>query len=460
MDGSEVWLRSFETQSGAEERVCESLAEAGVTPRRSTGDLPPPGAGVVLIGRMTPGLYGWVSQASRSGQERVLAVGATGCDELEAESWRLLAAGASDVFAWDRVTDPAELIAARLRRWREIDRLTASAAVSGQLVGIAPALRAVSRQLVEIARFSAAPVLVEGETGTGKEVAARLIHQLDDRRATAELVVVDCSTIVADLSGSELFGHERGAFTHAVAARDGAVALADGGTLFLDEVGELPPRQQAELLRTLQEKTFKRVGSNAWRQSDFRLVCATNRDLEAAVESGAFRRDLFHRIAAWRCRMPPLAERREDVSLLVRHFLAAAEAHRATRDDLEVDPALLAVLVSRDYPGNVRELKNLVERIAGRHPGGATITVGDLPEDERPPADGPAADWRDAGFRGALRLALSRRVGLKEIGSAAAEAAVEIAVGEAEGNLQRAAERLGVTPRALQLRRAARLRAD
>jgi DNA-binding NtrC family response regulator len=158
--------------------------------------------------------------------------------------------------------------------------------------------------------------------------------------------------------------------------------------------------------------------------------------------------------------MPPLAERREDVSLLVRHFLAAAEAHRATRDDLEVDPALLAVLVSRDYPGNVRELKNLVERIAGRHPGGATITVGDLPEDERPPADGPAADWRDAGFRGALRLALSRRVGLKEIGSAAAEAAVEIAVGEAEGNLQRAAERLGVTPRALQLRRAARLRAD
>src|SRR5262249_683962 len=149
-----------------------------------------------------------------------------------------------------------------------------------------------------------------GESGTGKELIARLIHDLDSRPGKPPLVVVDCTTIVPGLSGSEFFGHERGAFTGAINTRDGAFALANGGTLFLDEIGELPQPMQAELLRVIQERKYKRVGSNAWQHTDFRLVSATNMDLESGVAKGAFRGDLYYRIAGWVCRTPPLRERK------------------------------------------------------------------------------------------------------------------------------------------------------
>src|SRR5678816_4688946 len=143
--------------------------------------------------------------------------------------------------------------------------------------------------------------LIAGESGTGKELVARLIHALDRREPKGPFVVLDCTTVSPELAGSEFFGHERGAFTTAVTAREGAFAMADGGTLFLDEVGELPLALQAELLRVIQERVYKRVGSNTWKQADFRLVCATNRDLAAEEAKGNFRLDLFHRIASSRC---------------------------------------------------------------------------------------------------------------------------------------------------------------
>src|SRR5262249_44123862 len=154
------------------------------------------------------------------------------------------------------------------------------------------------------------------------ELLARLIHELNAATKERSLVVVDCTTIVPELSGSEFFGHERGAFTGAVAARDGAFALADGGTLFLDEIGELPSHLQAQLLRVIEEGTYKRVGGNAWQRTNFRLVCATNRDLPRLVEAGKFRGDLYFRIASWVFRIPPLSERIEDILPLARHFLA------------------------------------------------------------------------------------------------------------------------------------------
>jgi transcriptional regulator with GAF, ATPase, and Fis domain len=295
-------------------------------------------------------------------------------------------------------------------------------------------------------------VLILGETGTGKELVARLIHTLDPRPGKRDLVVLDCATVVAELSGSEFFGHERGAFTGAVAPRDGAFALADGGTLFLDEVGELPVPLQAELLRAVQEGSYKRIGGNAWRTAAFRLLCATNRDLQAEIERHAFRRDLYYRLASVTCRLPALRERVEDVVPLARHFIAQL---RPGVPPPELDEPVREYLLARDYPGNVRDLRQLVTRIMARHVGPGPITAGDIPEGERPAVNGLGRDWRDPAFEGAIRRAVAQGAGLRDIGRAAAETAVSVAVGE-EGSLQRAARRLGVTDRALQMRRAAR----
>jgi transcriptional regulator with GAF, ATPase, and Fis domain len=294
-------------------------------------------------------------------------------------------------------------------------------------------------------------VLILGETGTGKEQVARLIHQLDGRPDKGELVLVDCTTIVPELAGSELFGHERGAFTSAVGARDGAVALADGGTLFLDEVGELPPGLQPQLLRVTQEQTYKRVGGNAWRRTAFRLVCATNRDLLAEEAAGRFRRDLYYRIAGWVCRLPALSERREDILPLVRHFMAQL---RPGVEPPALDEPVRAFLLGRSYPGNVRDLRQLTARMLYRHVGPGPITVGDIPEEERPALLGEG-DWCDARFEQAIRQALGAGAGIREIRRVAEDTAVRLAIADEDGNLQRAAQRLGVTDRALQLRRAA-----
>ena len=257
--------------------------------------------------------------------------------------------------------------------------------------------------------------------------------------------------MVPSLSGSEFFGHERGAFTGAAASRDGAFALADDGTLFLDEVGELPLELQAQLLRVVQEKTFKRVGGNSWQRTDFRLVCATNRELLKEQGMGNFRSDLYYRIAAWKCHLPPLRERREDIIPLARHFMRQI----CSRDEPpELDRPVEDFLARREYPGNVRDLRQLVTRIMYRHVGKGPITVGDIPEEERLCTDIGQVSWCDDSFETAIRQAVSFGIGLKEIGRAAEDAAIRIAVSTEGNNLQRAAKRLGVTDRALQLRRA------
>jgi transcriptional regulator with GAF, ATPase, and Fis domain len=249
------------------------------------------------------------------------------------------------------------------------------------MVGGSQVWKLALRQIVEAACYTQEPVPLTGETGTGKELAANLIHSLDARRSKYDLVVLDCTTIVPDLSGSELFGHERGAFTGAISARDGAFAVADRGVLFLDEVGELPLGLQVQLLRVLQERTYKRVGSNSWHATDFRLVCATNRDLQHEVMRGRFRRDLYYRLASWKIHLPPLSERKEDILPLVYHYLqdGQAEGNRLT-----LDQAVEAYLVSRSYPGNVRDLKNLTLRLKARSAGSGRITLGDIPYEDRP----------------------------------------------------------------------------
>lgn len=298
--------------------------------------------------------------------------------------WPLLRAGASDVLAWDASATPAEDVVRRLRRWAAVDRLVASPLATDNLVGAGAAWQLLLREIVEMAAFGDASVLITGESGTGKELVARLVHALDPRRGDEQLVLLDCTTIVPSLAGSEFFGHEKGVFTGALASRDGAFALADRGTLFLDEVGELTPDLQAELLRVVQEGTYKRVGSNDWRTTGFRLVCATNRELRTEEGERRFRSDLYHRIAAWTCRLPSLRERTEDILPLARHFLREAGRSDGSPAAEDFDPAVQRLLTERHYPGSIRELRQLVGRMARRHVGTGPISAGDVPAEERP----------------------------------------------------------------------------
>jgi DNA-binding NtrC family response regulator len=226
-------------------------------------------------------------------------------------------------------------------------------------VGSSSAMTEVCRN-VGLAARSGVTTLLEGESGVGKELAARAIHALGG--ASRPFVAVDCATIVDTLFESELFGHERGAFTGAHAARDGKVLLAEGGVLFLDEVAELAPRMQAKLLRLLQTRTFEPVGGSKSLQASFQLVAATNRGLAEMVRQGSFRSDLYYRLNVLRIAIPPLRERREDLPALVSHFLR--EIPRRIRIPApELDPQALAALAAHDWPGNVRELEHTMTRL-------------------------------------------------------------------------------------------------
>jgi transcriptional regulator with GAF, ATPase, and Fis domain len=439
-------------QAFAAQAVATLATEGLVT--RPLERAPAAGPGLLFFGSARK-LTDFLSEVSREGRERVLAVAVTPSALDAVSSWRLLEAGASDVLTWCGSARPALEVVARLRRWAEVDRLVDASAVRDTMVGGSPAWRSVLRQVVEVAAFTDLSILVTGESGTGKELVAHLIHGLDPRPDKRDLVVLDCTTVIPTLSGSEFFGHERGAFTGAVAARDGAFARADAGTLFLDEVGELPLGLQAELLRVIQEGTYKRVGGNTWRQTRFRLVCATNRDLVTEQARGTFRSDFYHRIAAWRCRLPSLRERTQDILPLVRHFLG--ELRSGEQEPPDLDPPVRDLLLRRDYPGNVRELRQLVVRIGRRHVGSGPITVGDVPPEERPCVAESDATWPDPALEQSVHRALARGICLKDIASATRETAIRIALANEGGNLQRASRTLGITDRALQLRRAAHL---
>ncbi len=223
---------------------------------------------------------------------------------------------------------------------------------------------------------SRATVLLQGESGTGKELLARLIHNLSPRSARP-IIAVNCGALHENLLESELFGHEKGAFTGATARRIGRFEEADGGTLFLDEIGELSPAVQVKLLRFLQEHEFQRLGGNQTLRTDVRVISATNRDLEQRVKEGAFREDLFYRLNVVMMSIPPLRERKEDIPPLIDHFLKRyAEENGKEIEGLSSEAQ--DVLLKYDYPGNVRELENIIERavVIARD---AVISVEDLP---------------------------------------------------------------------------------
>lgn len=227
------------------------------------------------------------------------------------------------------------------------------------IIGQSPALRQVLR-LVEMVAASDATVLLLGETGTGKELIARAIHERSQRHKES-FVTLNCAAIPSALFESELFGHERGAFTGAQTQRIGRLELADRGTLFLDEIGDMPLELQPKLLRALQERAYERVGSARTKKVDMRLVAATNCDLEQMMDEKQFRPDLFYRLNVFPLRVPPLRERREDIPLLVQHF-TQKYARRMGKQIDNVPAAIMQKLMRWDWPGNVRELENLIER--------------------------------------------------------------------------------------------------
>ncbi len=239
------------------------------------------------------------------------------------------------------------------------------------IVGRSQAIRDLVRQIVSIAPTDLS-VLITGESGTGKEVVAKAIHELSPRR-NKPMISVNCGAIPEGILESELFGHEKGAFTGAVASKKGYFELADGGTIFLDEIGEMPLQTQVKLLRVLENGEFMRVGSGEVRRVDVRVIAATNRDLAIMVQQGQFRQDLYFRLKAASIFIPPLRERREDIPLLIDHFVQQV-LHRNNIEFAGFTEEAMQLLLTYDWPGNVRELRNVIETVIILA-GGKKITV-------------------------------------------------------------------------------------
>ncbi len=314
---------------------------------------------------------------------------------------------------------------ARMERLRRENRILSDELnSSGVILGETPAILALKAQILKAAP-SDATVLITGETGAGKEPAARAIHAAS-RRAKGPFVAVNCATLSPTLLESDLFGHERGAFTGAVSLKYGKIEAAAGGTLFLDEIGEMDPAIQARFLRVLQEREFERVGAVSPLRANIRLVAATNRNLAAEVQAGRFRSDLYYRINVIAIHVPPLRERRADIPLLAAHFLAQVARSGPRRID-GISPQARRRLMAYDWPGNVRELQNAVER-AAVFCSGAEILEEDLPESLFETGGPDAAP--EVGYYASLREA-KRRILLE-------------ALAEADGVQQEAARRLGL----------------
>jgi DNA-binding NtrC family response regulator len=319
---------------------------------------------------------------------------------------------------------------------REVEGGLEAAGGAG-LVGTSPAIRTVFDTLVRVAPSNSS-VLIQGESGTGKELIAQAVHRLS-RRALGPLVAVNCAAIPEQLLESELFGHVKGAFTGASQSRSGRFRMADGGTIFLDEIGEMPLALQGKLLRVLQEHAIEPVGGSKPEQVDFRLIAATNKDLEAQIAKGAFRSDLFYRLNVVPLVLPPLRERSGDVPLLAAHFLAR---HNAGKErPLVFSQEAIDALERHPWPGNVRELENLVERLAVLK-GEGEIAVADLPGPIRNALAGAAGG---AGGRSDIPTALPPEgVDLYKVLAELEDRLIREALGRSGGNKNQAAKILGL----------------
>ncbi|AVJ23745.1 MULTISPECIES: sigma-54 dependent transcriptional regulator [Pseudomonas] len=320
------------------------------------------------------------------------------------------------------------------------------------LVGTSRAIQHVRQMMQQVADTDAS-VLILGESGTGKEVVARNLHYHSKRR-DGPFVPVNCGAIPAELLESELFGHEKGAFTGAITSRAGRFELANGGTLFLDEIGDMPLPMQVKLLRVLQERTFERVGSNKTQSVDVRIIAATHKNLESMIEVGSFREDLYYRLNVFPIEMAPLRERVEDIPLLMNELISRMEHEK--RGSIRFNSAAIMSLCRHGWPGNVRELANLVERMAIMHPYGV-IGVVELPkkfryvDDEDEQMDSLRSDMEERvainGHTpdfGASAMLPPEGLDLKDYLGNLEQGLIQQALDDANGIVARAAERLRI----------------
>jgi nitrogen regulation protein NR(I) len=361
--------------------------------------------------------------------------------------------------AFDYITKPFEQeelkkVIAKAARAHDLERhnvhVTGAEGDKPPLVGSSPSMRAIHDMVARVAD-SPSTVLITGESGTGKELIAQALHRGSSRR-DKPLIKVNCAAIPKDLVESELFGYERGAFTGAVGSKPGRFELADGGTLFLDEIGEIPVEIQVKLLRALQESEFERVGGIKTLRVDVRLIAATNRDLKALIAEGRFREDLYYRLAVVPIALPPLRERREDIPLLVQHFVEKYDRRLGKRVEGIEDDAL-QLLLSYSWPGNIRELENLMERSV-LFADGPLILASSLPDSLRERGVTPPVPIAAVGPLGAI--AAPSGASMKEIvRQAQAELERELigrALTETGGNVTRAAKRLQISRKSLQVK--------
>jgi PAS domain S-box-containing protein len=348
-------------------------------------------------------------------------------DKGQVKRWYI---ASTDIDERKRAEEKLQLENAALRE--EIDQTS----MFEEIVGTSPALQTVLSRISKVAP-SDSTVLITGETGTGKELVARAIHRRSQRSGRA-FVSVNCAAIPRDLIASELFGHEKGAFTGAMQRRLGRFEMADGGTIFLDEVGELSPDTQVALLRVLQEREFERVGGGQPIHVDVRVIAATNRDLQAAVANGTFRQDLFYRLNVFPIEVPPLRERKGDILMLLEYF-AQRYASRAGKTIRLIEKKTLDVLQSYQWPGNIRELQNVIERSVILSPG-EVLSVDEM--------------WLSKDSRSASRVEATPRLN-RDAEPRSEREIIETALAETRGRVSGpsgAAAKLGIPPSTLDYR--------
>lgn len=391
---------------------------------------------LVITDLVMPGMDGlWLLRAIREelGDVPVILLTGRGTIDTAVEAIR---EGAYDFL--EKPVDPSRLrvlvnrVVEKMVTLQEVAALRHSLRqkdADGAVIGVSPTMRRIY-SLVEKVAPSKTSVVITGPSGTGKEVIARTIHNLSPRR-DKPFVAINCSAIPASLMESEIFGHEKGAFTGADQRRLGCFELANGGTLFLDEVGELPVELQAKFLRVLEEEKLRRLGGKTEISVDVRVICATNRDLKKQIEAGLFREDLYFRLNVFSIELPPLCERREDIPLLAQHFVErfAAEAGKRIRG---ITPKAMDILQSYSWPGNIRELRNTIER-------GVILCDGDMIDESHLPPEMEPDDSAGAVIK--LSLGMPLREVEKEyiLGS----------LRRNKGNKSRTAEILGISEKTL-----------